>query len=52
VKTKSRLEMDREILYSVIKEMKKPRLAASVRDSRDAEAAKAAIKRAAHAAKA
>jgi hypothetical protein len=52
VKKKSRLEMDREIISSVIKEMKKPRLAASVRDSREAEAAQAAKMRAAHAAKA
>jgi len=33
---KSRMEMDREILSSVKKEMDQPRLAASVRDSREA----------------
>jgi hypothetical protein len=52
VKTKILTEKDSEILSSVTKEMMKPRLAASVRNSREAEAALAAKKRAAHAAKA
>ena len=51
MKTKILTEKDSEILSSVSKEMMKPRLAASVRDSREAEAALAAIKRTARAAK-
>ncbi|MGD0295218.1 MAG: hypothetical protein ABSB30_15335 [Terracidiphilus sp.] len=49
---KSRIELDREILSSVTKEMEKPRLAASVRDSQEAEAALAARALAVHPAKA
>jgi hypothetical protein len=51
VKKKSRMEMDREILSSVKKEMARPRLAASVRDDREAEAALSVKERLAHAAK-
>ena len=39
MKTKISTEKDREILSSVKKEMAMPRLAASVRDNREAEAA-------------
>ena len=42
VKKKSQIERDREILASVKREMAKPRLAASVRDALEAEAAQAA----------
>jgi hypothetical protein len=52
VKTNILTEKDSEILSSVKREMQEPRLAASVRDSREAEAALAAKRRAAHAAKA
>jgi len=41
------MEMDQEILSSVKKEMARPRLAASVRDNREAEAAPKTKKRAA-----
>jgi hypothetical protein len=49
VKTKSRIEQDREILSSLKREMQEPRLTASVRDSQEAEAAQAAKARAAKA---
>ena len=39
MKKKSRSEMDREILSSVKKEMEKPRLTMSVRDSLEAQLA-------------
>lgn len=52
MKTKISTEKDREILSSLKKEMAMPRLAASVRDNREAEAALAAKERAAHAAQA
>jgi hypothetical protein len=52
VKEKSRIERDREILSSVKREMERPRLAASVRDSREAEAAPAARALAVHSARA
>ena len=52
MKTKSRTERDSEILSSVKKEMERPRLTASVRDSREAEAAQVARALAIHPAKA
>jgi hypothetical protein len=52
VKQKSRIEINREILSRLKREMNQPRLAASVRESREAEAALAARMRAAYAAKA
>ena len=42
MKKKSRTEREKEILSSLKREMQQPRLAASVRDSREAEAALAA----------
>ena len=45
-------EKDREILVSVKKEMARPRLAASVRDDEEAEAALSVKVRAVHAIKA
>ena len=52
MKKKSRIELDREILSSVKKEMDRPRLAASVRENIAAAAARAARVPAALAAKA
>jgi hypothetical protein len=49
---KSRIELDREILSSVKKEMARPRLTASVRNSWEAEALTIAKGRADHSAKA
>ena len=49
-KKKSSSERDREIISSVKREMERPRLSASVRDSLRAEAALAAKVLAAHAA--
>ena len=42
MKEKSELDSDRKILTSVKREMAMPRLAASVRDAQEAEAARAA----------
>lgn len=42
VKKKSQIEIDREILASVKREMNRPRLTASVRDALEAQAALAA----------
>jgi hypothetical protein len=52
VNKKSRIELDREILSSVKKEMDRPRLAASVRNSLETEAAPFAAALAALAARA
>lgn len=48
MKTKISTEKDREILSSVEQEMARPRLAASVRDDYEAEAAPRVKKRATH----
>jgi hypothetical protein len=52
VKKKSRIEMDKEIIASVKREMEKPRLAESVRNALEAEAELAVIALAARSAEA
>jgi hypothetical protein len=51
MKKKSRLEIDREILSSVKREMEMPRLTESVRNALEAEAALAVRALAAHSAR-